>query len=177
MSNAALHRAAVRVVVMERGALWEGVDREDAPAVFLVAQQSDEPAAEFVRRVRQRLNELNARGVVATSAMFATSSVRSELDAFSRFVLADLLLRRLADADSELILLGVADATPVERSALMDVASSLLAARGAAAHITVRFGAASRTDEESVLRSGTRHRIPTAPPARSEGTLVLNTRR
>jgi hypothetical protein len=162
---------------MERGAQWEGIDREGAPAVFLVAQQSDEPAAQFVRRVRQRLNELGSSGVSATSAMFATSCARGELDPFSRFVLADLLLRRLADADSELVLHGAEDATVAERATLMDLASALFTARGSAAHITVRFGSTSRNEEEPMLESGTRHRIPTAPPARSaDDDVAFNTR-
>lgn len=164
----AQERVEVRVVAMERGAAWEGFDAEDVLEVYLVAQQSDEPAAEFVRRVRQRLRELRDRGTLARSATFVTSCLAGELDPFSRFVLADVLLENLAVEDSDLILLAAHDASADERASLMDLAGALSHSRGAA-NITVRFAGASRRVSEPVLESGTRHSIPSAGLVRSVG--------
>jgi hypothetical protein len=165
--QATANPAEVRIVAMERGAHWDGLDREDAHAVFVVAQQAGESVTEFVQRVRRRLDELHTRGVVAGSAMFAMSSERGEHDAFSRFLLSHALVRCLdGGRQSELILLSSQAADTEERAAILTLAGELSRTRRTAVSVTVRFGSHDTDrDDDRALESGVRHSIPTLEPA------------
>lgn len=160
---------SLSVIVLERGSSLPadlGAWRQSSSDVIICAQDPEEPAALFARRVQSRLAGLERDGQAVSRAVVAVSSTAGAAELEARLNVAQALVPVLSRS-SEPSLIFQSEATPSAevRAELMALIGTLLESGSARLPITVRFSEPPRPSRKpSNERARARVVKPTLEP-------------